>query len=404
MSAVTRRIESRTLCYRINAMTHTPPRRASLALLALTLLGAASLTACNNAPSTVKIGVAQPLSGPLAALGQDMLNGVQLAVDELNKDGFQIKGKPVKFEVVAVDDRADAKVGAEVAKQLVDQDITVVIGHLNSGVSIATAPIYAEKSIAQLAISTNPKYTELGLPTTLRLVANDKLQAKAIGSYSASQFPATRFATVDDGTPYGKDLAVGAAAELTKAKKEVVVTGSFDEKTVKFDDFAAKIKEAKVEALVSTVSDFQLVALLEALNKIDYNRITVLGADTVKTPDMLKGAGQVSSLYVTSPILEPREFPSGKVFLDKYRNKFQTVPAYAGHYSYDATYVVAAAIKRAESGNPKAVLEVLRKIDGYAPVTGSMKWDDKGEQRYGVIGVYQARGGNWESRVRSDSW
>ncbi|MDT8992014.1 branched-chain amino acid ABC transporter substrate-binding protein [Curvibacter sp. APW13] len=386
-------------------MTQTPSRRTSLALLAaLTLLGSASLTGCNSAPSTIKIGVAQPLSGPLAALGKDMLNGVELAVEELNKEGFQIKGKIVKLEVVAVDDHADAKAGVDAAKQLVDAGVSVVIGHLNSGVSIAAAPIYAEKSIPQLAISTNPKYTELGLPTTLRLVANDKLQAKAIGSFSASQFPATRYATVDDGTPYGKDLAAGAASELTKAKKEIVAQGTFDEKTVKFDEFAAKLKEAKAEALISTLSDFQLVALLEALGKIDYNRITVLGADTVKTPDMLKGAGLASSLYVTSPILEPREFPAGKAFLDRYRTKFQTVPAYAGHYSYDATFVVASAIKRAESGKPEAILQALRKIDGYAPVTGSMKWDDKGEQRYGVIGVYQARGGNWESRVRSDSW
>jgi branched-chain amino acid transport system substrate-binding protein len=235
-------------------------------------------------------------------------------------------------------------------------------------------------------------------------VANDKLQAKAIGSFSGSQFPAVRWATVDDGTPYGKDLATGAAAELTKAKKEIVAQGSFDEKTVKFDEFAAKIKDAKAEALVSTLSDFQLVALLEALGKIDYARITVLGADTVKTPDMLKGAGLANSLYVTSPILEPSEFPAGKAFLDRYRNKFKTVPAYAGHYSYDATHVVAAAIKRSESDKPETVLQALRKIDGYAPVTGSMRWDDKGEQRYGAIGVYQARGGNWESRVRSDSW
>lgn len=386
-------------------MIHTVPRRTSLALLAaLTLAGTASLTGCNSAPSVVKIGVAQPLTGNLAALGQDLLNGVNLAVEEINKEGFQIKGKPVRLEVVAVDDRADAKTGVEVAKQLVEAGVVAVIGDLNSGVSIAAAPIYAENNIAQLAISTNPKYTELGFPTTFRLVANDRLQAKAIGSYSASQFPATRYATVDDSTPYGKDLAIGAANELKKAKKEVVLQQSFDDKTVKFDEFAQKLKDENVEALISTVSDFQLLALLDSLHKINYTRIIVVGADTVKTPDMLKGADLVNSLYVTSPILEPREFSAGAMFLDKYRAKFKTVPAYGGHYTYDATYVLAAAIKRSETAKPEAIVKALRKIDGYAPVTGSMKWDDKGEQRYGVIGVYSARSGAWESRVRSDSW
>ena len=61
-------------------------------------------------------------------------------------------------------------------------------------------------------------------------------------------------------------------------------------------------------------------------------------------------------------------------------------------------------MRRAESANPKKIVETLRKIDGYAPATGSMKWDDTGEQRYGVIGVYSARGNAWESQVRSDSW
>lgn len=379
-------------------------RRQTLAMVAACTVPTALLQGCNSPPSTVKIGVAQPLSGSLAALGQDMLNGVQLAVEELNRDKFSIKGKQVQFEVVAVDDRANAQTGVEVAKQLVDAGVVAVIGHLNSGVSIAAAPIYAEKSIAQLAISTNPKYTALGHPTTFRLVANDTLQAKAIGSYSAAQFPATRYATQDDGTPYGKDLAAGASAQLKAAGKEVVLHGGFDDKTTKFEEFAQKLKEANVEVLVSTVSDFQLLAVIEALKAINHTKIIVVGADTVKTPDMIKGANGIAGLYVTSPILEPREFPAGAAFLEKYRAKFKTSPAYGGHYTYDAMYVLAAAIKRSETAKPDAIVQALRKIDGYAPVTGSMKWDDKGEQRYGVIGVYSVRAGEWESRVRSDSW
>jgi branched-chain amino acid transport system substrate-binding protein len=62
------------------------------------------------------------------------------------------------------------------------------------------------------------------------------------------------------------------------------------------------------------------------------------------------------------------------------------------------------ASKRAESVDPKVITETLRALDGYAPVTGSMKFDEKGEQRYGVISVYAIRNGQWESQVRSDAW
>ncbi len=386
-------------------MPKTLPRRSAISLLTLALLASGFLLqGCDNIPATIKIGVAQPLSGNLAALGQDLLNGVTLAVEELNREGFKIKGKPVTIEVIAVDDRASADTGKEVAQQLVDAGVVAVIGHLNSGVSIAAAPIYAEKHIAQLAISTNPKFTALGFDTTFRLVANDNLQAKAIGSFSVSKFSATRYATLDDGTPYGKDLAAGAAVELKNAKKEVVVQKSFDDKTTEFDEIAGQLKAANVEVIVTTLSDFQVIGLMESLKKVDFTNIQMLGADTLKTTLMLKGSGIVKGLYATSPILEAREFTAGAAFLDKYRSKFKIEPAYGGHYTYDAMHVLAAAIRRSESVKPADIVKSLRTLDGYAPVTGSMKWNDKGELRYGVIGVYGARGNLWESQVRSDVW
>ena len=77
----------------------------------------AGLLGCNNVPDVIKIGAAQPLTGNKAGQGQDLLNGVKLAVDELNKAGFKVKGKSVTFEVVAVDDRADRSEERRVGKE-----------------------------------------------------------------------------------------------------------------------------------------------------------------------------------------------------------------------------------------------------------------------------------------------
>ena len=87
-------------------------RRFSASVAFTALAGAAFLAGCSKVPDTVKIGVAQPLSGPLGALGQDLLNGVNLAVKELNRDGFMVDGKRVQLEVVSVDDKAEQRYGA----------------------------------------------------------------------------------------------------------------------------------------------------------------------------------------------------------------------------------------------------------------------------------------------------
>ena len=372
--------------------------------IATLALGSLFIAGCDRTPDTIKIGVAQPLSGALGALGKDLTNGVQLAINELNKEGFKLNGKVVTLEMVAMDDKANAEEGVKVAQQLVDAGVVAVIGHLNSGVSIAAAPVYAAKGIAQLAISSNPKFTELGHATTLRLVANDELQARAVGSFAGSQIQGIKFAVVDDGTPYGKGLA-DAAAEKLKPKKTIALRQSFDDKTTDFTALAAKLKANGIEVLVSTLNDFQIVALIDNLIKIDYNKqITIVGTDTLKTTEMIKQTGKVGAFYATSIVLEANEFAGGKAFLDAYQAAFKIPPAYGGHYTYDATHVLASAIRRANSADPAKVSEVLRKIDGYAPVTGSMKWTDKGEQRYGVVSVYKVNRSSWESIMRSDSW
>lgn len=386
-------------------MTQDLNRRQFSAGLVLTPFVAGGLLAgCSRMPDTVRIGVAQPLSGPIAALGQDLLNGVTLAVKELNAAGFNVDGKRVTLEVVSVDDKSDVETGKKVAQQLVDAGVVAVIGHLNSGVSIPAAPIYAAHGIAQIAISTNPKYTELGFPTTLRMVANDNLQAAAIAAFSAEQLGGKRYAAVDDGTPYGKDLATGATKRLEAAKKSVVLRQSFDDKTVAFDELAAKLKAENVDVIISALNDFQVLALLQALKKINHTSVRLLGSDTAKTTDMIKGDGIIDGLYATSPVLEAKEFTAGPQFLEKYGTAFGKPPAYGGHYSYDSMYVLSQALQLAKSAKPEDITAALHKINGYAPVTGTMKWDEKGEQRYAAVGVYQLRRGNWELRMRSDRW
>ena len=379
-------------------------RRFTASMAVLSVAAATLLSGCGKVPDTIKIGVAQPLSGPMAALGQDLLNGVNLAVDELNKGGYTVDGKRVTLEVVAVDDKADAATGKAVAQQLVDAGVVAVIGHLNSGVSIEAAPIYGAKDIPQIAISTNPRFTQLGLGTTFRMVANDGLQARAIGSFAASQFGASRYAALDDGTPYGKGLTDGAAEQLKAEKKQVVVRESFDDKTLAFDDLAAKLKEAGVEVMVSTLNDYQVIALIDALKKVNYTRVRLLGGDTVKTTDMIKATGIIEGIYATSPVLEAKEFVAGRQFLEKYLETYKKPPAYGGHYSYDSMYVLSAALQKAKSAKPKDITAAMHAINGYAPVTGTMTWDDKGEQRYAAVGVYELRRGSWELRMRSDRW
>jgi branched-chain amino acid transport system substrate-binding protein len=383
-------------------------RRHGAALFGFVIITTASAAGYyyyDPTPDVIKIGVGQPLSSGIGPLGQDLVDGVTLAIEEINAGGgVRVGSKRVPLEAVVADDRSDAEAGKAAAKKLVDSGVVAAIAHLNSGVSIATAPIYAAAGVPQLAISTKPAYTQLNLPTTLRLVANDALQGQAMAEYSLNLPDAQKFAIIDDKAPYGKGLADGVAALVVARGKSVPVRHSLDDKTIDFSKLIPELKDGGVNILVTTMSDFQVLALIKQMAQAGLTQIRVVGGDTTKTDKLLEGSGMVAGIYATSPIVDAGEFPNGKVFLDKFRARFKKNPVYGAHYSYDAVYVIADALTRNRSVRKDKLLERLKEFDGNAPVTGSMRFRADGEQRYGNVGVYEVRDAAWALVTRSDKW
>jgi branched-chain amino acid transport system substrate-binding protein len=380
--------------------------KAATAVIAFAAMCA--LTGCNRVPEVVKIGVAQPLSGPRAPLGTDLVNGVQLAIEEINASGgLHIDGQHVRLELVAIDDKADRETGKAAAQQLVAAGVLVAVADLNSAVSIAAAPIYANAGVPQLAISTKPEYTKLGLPTTLRLVANDDLQAKAMGAYAVQIAGVERVAVLDSGTPYSVGLAEGAAKVIARSPSHTLsLRRSVNDATIDFGSLIEELRSTKTQLVVSTLSDFQVVALIDQLAKAGMSsEMSILGGDTIKTDKLIGAQSKVKEIYVTSPVLEPSQFLAGSQFLAAFRARFKREPLYGAHYTYDAVYVVADALSRNGNVDKGKLLQRLKEFDGKAPVTNTMRFGDDGEQRYGAIGVYRLSPiGKWQPMMHSDRW
>jgi branched-chain amino acid transport system substrate-binding protein len=367
-------------------------------------MGAIALAGCGEVPDTIRIGVAQPLSGPSAARGQDLLNGAQLAVNDLNASGFRIGGKPVKFEIVAKDDKADPATAKTVAQQLVDEKVVAVIGHLSSDVTETTAPIYAKGNVPQLFTSSATKNVQIAQGNGFRLIANDTLQAQAMVGYVTESLRAENVAIIYEDTAYGKPIREDAVAALTAHKKKVDIQIAVDNKTTAFADHVAKLKDQKVDAVITVLRDNQLIPFLDQMSAAGLSDVPVLGAGGAKTSKLANAAQETQRLFVTSGAIEAKEFPAGQNFLANFRKTYNSDPVWAAHYAYDAVYVLASTIQRAESVKGDKLKEKLRTIDPQAPVTGSMRFADTGEQRYGAISVYRRKAGGWDPLMRSDKW
>lgn len=380
-------------------------RRAMLLKSSVALASAWMLGGCGpNIPATIKIGVAQPFTGPSAARGQDLLNGVKLAAAELNASGYKIAGKPVQIEIVSMDDKADKEEAKKVAQALVEQKVTAVIGHLSSDVTEAVIPIYKSGNVPQLFTSSAAELTKLGEGNAFRLVANDVLQARAIASYLAETLSAGKVAILHEDTAFGTPMAKDVAAALTKLGKKVELSESVNNKTTDFTAFVGKLKAAPPDALVAAVRDHQLLPLFAQMNAAGLSNIPVIATSVAKTQKLAAGPADVKAVYLTSSSLDPSEFTSGGEFLTKFRAAYKAEPVWAAHYAYDAMYVLADAMRRADSVDPSALRTKLATIDAIAPVTNTMRFNAEGEQRFGAISVYQKRDAKWQPLMRSDRW
>ncbi|RAS15001.1 amino acid/amide ABC transporter substrate-binding protein (HAAT family) [Microvirgula sp. AG722] len=346
--------------------------------------------------TVVKIGTVAPLTGPIAHLGKDIESGVKLAVDEINAEGTTIDGKKVKFEVESEDDQADPKIATQVAQRLVDKKVVGIIGHLNSGTSIPASKIYADAGIPQVSpASTNPGYTTQGFKTTYRDIANDVQQGKALGAFAVDKQAAKTVAVIDDRTAYGQGIA-DEFVKAAEAKGAKVVKREFTTNTA--TDFMAiltSIKGAKPDLVFYGGMDAQGGPLAKQMNKLGM-KSKLLGADGLQSPEFLKLAGDTAEgVYASSVGMPKDKMPGFASFNEKFAAKYGEVQIYSP-YAYDATKLLVAAMKRANSTDPAKYIAELPKTD-YKGVTGTIAFDDKGDIKNGAVTVFQVKGGKWET-------
>jgi len=371
----------------------------------LILAAATALSACApQIPDTVTIAIAQPLSGPQAGRGQDLLNGAKLAIDEINKVGYKIAGKPVTLELISVDDKADLAEAKKVAQELVDRKVFAVLGHLSSDITEATIPIYKQGNVVQLFTSSAAELTKQGEGNAFRLVANDTMQAKAVASYASEALRAGNVAIIYENSAYGNPMRADVAADLVKAKKKVTLEESVDSKATDFAPFVAKLKAAPPDVLIAALREHQLLPLFAQMKAAGLSELPVIATSTGKTSKVAKAPTDVHKVFSTISSAEPREFTSGAEFLAKFRATYKSEPVWAAHYAYDAMYVLAHTLRANGNADKDALRAKLRTIDAIAPVTGTMRFNNNGEQMYGAITVYERRDGTWWPLVRSDQW
>lgn len=344
--------------------------------------------------SVVKIGFAAPLTGAQAHYGADFRSGVIMAIEDFNATKPVIGGKPVQFELDAADDQADPRQGTTVAQKFVDEGVSAVIGHFNSGTSIPAAPIYARAGIPELATATAPAYTAEGLPTTFRLVTSDAQQGGVLGTYAAKQYKT--FAIIDDRTAYGQGVAEEFAKAVKAAGGKVVAQEYSNDKAVDFGAILTRIKAANADAVFYGGTDAQAGPLAKQMRQLAI-RSVLIGPDMIHSAEFVKIAGPAAEGSLASSGGSPLDaMPGGKAYVERYKKRFGTAVELYSPYAYDGTTAVLQAMKKANSTDPHVYLAALKATKMKGVTTGELAYEPNGDLKYGGVTVYKVVGGEWK--------
>jgi branched-chain amino acid transport system substrate-binding protein len=356
-----------------------------IALMATVLVGCGqSKQGAADAAKLIKIASVTPLSGPQAAIGEDIKLGAQLAFEEkkaeLEKLGFKVEFAPQ-------DDQADPKMGVTVAQKLIaDKGFLAVVAHFNSGVMIPSSEVYNKDNLCSVSPgTTNPAVTDRKLPSVNRICARDDVQGPMGADFVYNDLGAKTVFIIQDKTTYGQ----GIAQEFQKrAEKIGLKVLGFEGITAGESDFSGvldKVGLLKPDAVYFGGIYPEGSLLIRQLSDKGI-KVKFMGPDGMDNAEVVKIAGDAAiGTYYSSPAADISRTPEGKAWVDRFKAKFNKDPGNWSAYGYDSMTVIIEGIKSAiEKNNGKLpsriqVCQAIRTTKDLQGITSVITLDTKGD-------------------------
>jgi branched-chain amino acid transport system substrate-binding protein len=344
----------------------------------------------------VKIGHVAPVSGAQAHYGKDNENGVRMAIEELNAQNITIGGKKIKFEIQAEDDAADPKQGTAAAQKLCDAKVAGVVGHLNSGTTIPASKVYNDCGIPHITgAATNPNLTKPGYKTTFRIIANDNALGAGLAFYAADTLKLKKVAIIDDRTAYGQGVAEVFKRTATAKGMQIVDEQFTTDKATDFMAILTSIKAKAPDAIFYGGMDPQAGPMLRQMEQLGLSNVKYFGGDGICTAEIAKlaaGAKTLGNVVCAEGGASLQKMPGGTAWKAKYDAKYPNQFQVYSPYTYDATFVLVDAMKRANSVDPKVYTAKLGQAN-YKGVTANIAFEPNGELKNPSITLYVYKDG-----------
>jgi len=314
---------------------------------------------------TIGIAVEAPLTGSQASAGQDMLRGVQLAVNQYNAKGGYY-GRSV--QIVQIDDQANPKLAKAAAAKAIKAKVAAVIGPYNSSVGLINLPIYTKAKIVPVQMTSTDDTTGYGVTVQPK---NSQI-SPVESNYILSLLKPAKVSMITTDSVY----TVGMSARLKAAleAKGVLVTNVVVQDNQA--DYTAAVQQALTNnpTVVYLSTYFAEGAKIATALKATGNPAKCFAGLANQDPGFVAAAGiPASQNCVFSGVPTPQQFPTAKSYVANYKKTFpgKTLGTW-GTFTYDSANILFASWKKADPFTYKKVIAQLKKTKNYRGATGKI--------------------------------
>ncbi len=328
-----------------------------------------------NLPETVTIGAIFGLSGDISVYGGVQQQGVNLAVEEINESGYLGDGVTlaVQFEdAVSADDAINA-----MTRLVEEAGVPAVLGPTLSTQAFAADPVAQENSVPVMGVSnTASGITDMGdfvfrnsLPESDVIPGTIAQSAEVLGYTTVGVL----YGDDDDFTLSGYEVFVDA---LDENGIEILGEETFARGDVDFNAQLSNLLADNPEALIVSALAQEAVLIIGQARDLGYDG-PIIGGNGFNSPAIIDNTGEASEgVIVGAAWNSVSDNPLSVQYVSAFEEAYGSLPDQFATQAYTGAWLMATAIRCADSTDPVAIRDALAAIQDFATPLGDFSFGE----------------------------
>lgn len=329
----------------------------------------------------ILIGVYGPLSGDSAMVGNTEVEGVQLAVKQINEAGG-IDGRMI--ELVIEDDAQNPATAVSAVNKLIHSNNVVgVIGTVNSSCTLASMEVSQDAQVPHITpISSGASITNVGNPWIARVQASDLLQAGAVVRYAIEKLGAKNVGLLYQSDDYGTGAMEVIVEVMKEYGMELAACEAFEASANDMSPQLLNVKKANCDALIMYTMYQQGALIAKQARQLGID-CPLMGGGGLTNAKIYELGGDAVVGLVNSQTFFANNANASKAsadFVSAFEAEYGKLPDSNNAMAYDSMIIMAEGLKYASPElNNEKIMEGIHAVKDMELATGTITIAENGD-------------------------